>query len=62
MTTAEECRARAAQCDEKAEQAKDPEAKRLLEDAAAEWRTMAVLADRHAVLDGRRFSPLKNKS
>jgi|SRR5215472_2493285 len=62
LTTAEECRARAAQCDEKAGQAKDPEAKRLLEDAAAEWRTMAVLADRHAVLDGRRFSPLKNKS
>ena len=61
MTKADECRARAAECDEKADQAKDPEAKRLLEDAAAEWRTMADLADRHSVLDARRFSPLKNK-
>ena len=61
MTKADECRARAAECDEKADQAKDPEAKRLLEDAAAEWRTMADLADRYSVLDARRFSPLKNK-
>jgi hypothetical protein len=61
LTTADECRARAAACDEKAEQAKDPEAKRLLEDAATEWRTMAAQADRHAVWDARRFSPLKNE-
>jgi hypothetical protein len=62
LTTADECRARAAACDEKAKQAKDPEAKRLLEDAAIEWRTMAALAERHAVWDARRFSPLKFKN
>jgi hypothetical protein len=60
LTKADECRARAAECDEKAERAKDPAAKRLLEDAAAEWRTMAALADRHAVWDARRSSPLKD--
>jgi hypothetical protein len=61
LTTGDECRAKAAECDEKAEQAKDLAAKRLLEDAAAEWRTMATLADRHAVWNARRFSPLKDK-
>jgi hypothetical protein len=58
----DECRARAAECDKKAEQAKSPEAKRLLEDAAIEWRTMAAIADRNAAWDTRRFSPLKFKN
>jgi hypothetical protein len=33
-------------CDKKATEAKDSEAKRLLQDAAQEWRSMATEADR----------------
>lgn len=61
MTNGDECRAKAAECDKKAEQAKNAEAKRLLQDAAKEWRTMAAFADRHVVWDRRRFSPLKDE-
>jgi hypothetical protein len=61
FTNGDECRARAAECDQRAEQAKNAEAKRLLQQAATEWRTMAVVADRHAVWDARRFSPLKDE-
>jgi multidrug resistance efflux pump len=61
LPNGDECRAKAAQCDKKAEQAENAEAKRLLQDAAKEWRTMAALADRHVVWDRRRFSPLKDK-
>lgn len=52
MTNGDECRAKAAECDKKAEQAKNAEAKRLLQDAAKEWRTMAAFADRHVVWTG----------
>jgi hypothetical protein len=41
----DECRAEAAHCDKKATEAKDIEAKRLLQDAAQEWRSMAAEAD-----------------
>jgi len=40
----DECRAKAAMCDKKATEAKDMEAKRLLQDAAQEWRSMAAEA------------------
>jgi hypothetical protein len=41
----DECRAKAAHCEKKATEAKDIEAKRLLHDAAHEWRSMAAEAD-----------------
>jgi hypothetical protein len=44
---ADEFRARAAECDEKADQAKDTEAKRMLREAAENWRSMAAQAERH---------------
>jgi hypothetical protein len=44
---ADEFRARAAECDEKADQAKDVEAKRMFREAAANWRSMAAQAERH---------------
>jgi hypothetical protein len=44
---ADEFRAKAVECDEKADQAKDAEAKRLLRETAETWRSMAAQADRH---------------
>ena len=41
----DECRAKATMCDKKATEAKDTQAKRLLQDAAQEWRSMAAEAD-----------------
>jgi hypothetical protein len=61
LTNGDECRAKAAECDKKAELAKNAEAKRLLQDAAKEWRTMAAFADRHVAWDKRRFSPLRDE-
>ncbi len=43
---AEEFRARAAECEEKANQSKDAEAKRLLREAAENWRSIATQAER----------------
>ncbi len=43
---AEEFRTRAAECEEKANQAKDTEAKQLLREAAETWRSMATQAER----------------
>ena len=43
---AEEFHAKAAECERKAEQAKDAEAKRLLREAADNWRRMASDAER----------------
>lgn len=46
MSKPEALRAKAAECDKKADQAKDPESKRLLQQAADDWRSMAVQAER----------------
>jgi hypothetical protein len=46
VSKAEEFRARAAECEEKANQAKDAEAKRLLREAAETWRSMATQVER----------------
>ena len=46
MSKAEEFHAKAAECERKAEQAKDTEAKRLLREAADNWRSMASDAER----------------
>jgi hypothetical protein len=46
MTKAEVLRAKAEGCDKKADKAKDVEAKRLLQDAADNWRSMADQAER----------------
>jgi hypothetical protein len=45
MTTAAEFRARADECEQKAKVAKDAEAKRVLLEAAQEWRTLAAHAE-----------------
>ena len=42
----EEFRARAAECEELAKQARDPEVKRQYEDLARQWRELADRADR----------------
>jgi hypothetical protein len=47
MAKAEEYFARAADCQKKADEAMEVEAKRLLEQAAHEWRNMAAQAQRH---------------
>ena len=47
MSKAGEFRAKADECERKAHQAKDAEAKRLLMEAAQNWRNMAEQADRH---------------
>jgi hypothetical protein len=47
MTRAEAFRAKAAECDKLADQAKDVEAKRMFGEAANHWRTMAEQAQRH---------------
>lgn len=46
MNKAQELHAKAAECDLKADRAKDPEASRLLREAAASWRSMAIQAER----------------
>jgi phage shock protein A len=46
VSKAEEFRARAAECEEKANQAKDAGAKRLLREAAETWRGMATQVER----------------
>jgi hypothetical protein len=48
MSKAEEFRISAAECDKLANQAKDPEAKRLLHETADNWRKMADQAQRHS--------------
>ena len=47
VSKSEEYRAKAAECEKKATEATDVEAKRLLQEAATEWRSMAAQADRH---------------
>jgi hypothetical protein len=47
MSKAADFRAKADECEKKAEQAKDVEAKQLLMDAAQNWRSMAAQAERH---------------
>jgi hypothetical protein len=47
VSKAEEYRAIAAECEKKAAEASDVEAKRLLQEAAVEWRTTAAQADGH---------------
>jgi hypothetical protein len=46
MTTAAEFRAKAEECERKAEEATDVEAKRLLLEAAEHWRILAAQAER----------------
>jgi hypothetical protein len=46
MTEATEFRAKADECEKKAEQPKDAEAKRVLREAAHEWRMLAAQAER----------------
>src|SRR5579871_319468 len=46
VSKAQELHAKAAECDLKADRAKDPEASRLLREAAASWRSMAIQAER----------------
>ena len=45
MSKAEYFRARAAECDELAEKATDPKAKRMLREAAEHWRFLAAQAE-----------------
>jgi hypothetical protein len=47
VSKAEEYRAKAAECQKKADEATDVEAKRLLQEAAYEWSNMAAQAQRH---------------
>jgi hypothetical protein len=47
MTKADEYRAKALECERMARNARDPEAKRQLQDLAFEWRQMADQADKH---------------
>jgi len=46
MTAAAEFRAKADECERKAQEATDVEAKRLLLEAAEHWRTLATHAER----------------
>jgi hypothetical protein len=46
MTRVETLRAKAAECDKKANEAKDAEAKRLLREAADNWLSMAIQEER----------------
>jgi hypothetical protein len=46
LSEAARLRARADECDQKAKEAKDAEAKRLLMDAAQEWRSLAAQVER----------------
>jgi hypothetical protein len=43
---AEEYRRTAQECERMSEESKDPEAKRILKEAAEQWRNMAAQADR----------------
>jgi len=47
-TTAEEYRAKAAECDQRAESSRDPDIKDALKDLARQWRELAAHADRTA--------------
>jgi hypothetical protein len=47
MTTAEEYRQRAEHAEQRAKQMRDLEAKRIFEEIARQWRTMAEQAERH---------------
>jgi hypothetical protein len=44
---ADEYRRQADECDRRANQAKDPEAKRMFKAAAEQWRSMALTAERN---------------
>jgi DNA-binding NtrC family response regulator len=55
MSKAEAFRANAAECDKKADQAKDIEAKRMFREAAENWRSMAAQAERHECASMRRM-------
>jgi hypothetical protein len=46
MNNADDFRAKATECDELAAKAGDPEAKRMLQEAADNWRVMAKQAER----------------
>ena len=46
VTKAEDCLHSAEECDRKADEAKDIEAKRLFKEAANQWRHMAILTQR----------------
>jgi hypothetical protein len=46
MSTAAVFRAKADECEQRAQQSKDLEAKRVLREAAKEWRVLAVQAER----------------
>jgi hypothetical protein len=46
VSKADEFRASAAECDNLADKAKDPEAKRMLREAADNWRKMSEQAQR----------------
>jgi len=49
MTEATEFRAKADECEKKAKEAKDAEAKRILREAAQEWRFLAATAERRHI-------------
>ncbi len=55
MSKAAEFRARAVECEKKASEAKDAEAKRLLIEAAQQWHSMAALAERELDIADRNF-------
>jgi len=46
MNTAEQFRAKADECESKAQEVRDAEAKRLLREAAEHWRILAAQADK----------------
>jgi hypothetical protein len=43
----EQYRRKAQDCDRMSDEAKEPEAKRMLKEAAEQWRQMAAQAERH---------------
>jgi hypothetical protein len=47
VAKAEEYRRKAEECDRLADEARDAEAKRMLKEAAQQWRQMASTAERH---------------
>jgi hypothetical protein len=57
MTMAAEFRAKADECEKKAKEAKDAEAKRVLREAAQEWRTLADHAESGALVSRRLTEP-----
>ena len=48
MTKAEECRAKAIECEERAGQTRDPFIKQQLIEIAEKWRHMAAHLDKHS--------------